>query len=489
MILLSRRGPATGEHGARGDLSGGSVVCSVSRFGEPAPAPEGCRNRANDIACYDSPVAKAFALAVALGLFSPAAGSAQIPLALDDALAESRASNARLPIPAFDVAVAREKASEARAERWLKVAVEGDFIYAPTNGYDPAITNAGEGRAQVVARQSIYDGGARRAAVARGEADVDAAGARFRMAEKDLELDVRSRFAEWVHADAEAGARREGIDRLLRYRTSLQSRRASGQGVGADLIRIDVRLAAERAAIVDADGRRDAARIALNALMGREPAASLALAPLPDPEAPSEDADTVVQAVPDVAEARAQERVADADLATARAEGKPHLSLTADFGFLGSDTTRLVPASLRASDPDATFGDRLRRDLGYSMGLFFTWPAWDFGAIRARLRQAELKLQSARQNVVFQTSEARRQRALAESTLRNVWEQIRILTDASPAARDSYLEAESRYRGGAATALEVLDSYAASVDAVVKLAEARSRYRVARALLLRWTTP
>ena len=417
-------------------------------------------------------------------------GLAQGALTVEDVLREARASNARLPIPSIEISIAREKVSEARAERWLKVALEGDFVYAPGNGYDPAITNLGEFRAQAVARQPLYDGGARRAAIARGEADVEAAGARYRVAEKDLEMEVRNRFAEWVQSDAEAAARLEGIDRLRRYRTTLESRRASGQGVAADLLKIDVRLATEQAALVDSEGRREGARIALNAVMGRDAGSPLSLAPLPPPEPPPpEPAPDRTGSVPEVAEASAQTKAAGADLATAEAERKPHLNLSADVGFLGSDTTRLVPRELRAADPSANFGDRLRRDAGYSFTLSFTWPVWDAGAIRSRIRQAELRLESARRNVTLQRREAARQWAQAQSTLKSTWEQIRILSGASPSARDSWLEAESRYRGGAATALEVLDAYAASVDAAVRLSEALSRYRIAQALAIRWGTP
>jgi len=417
-------------------------------------------------------------------------GFAQTALTLEDVLRESRASNARLPIPSIEISIAREKVSEARAERWLKVALEGDFIYAPGNGYDPAITNLGEFRAQAVARQPLYDGGARRAAIERAEADADAAGARYRVAEKDLEMEVRNRYAEWVQADAEAAARLEGIDRLRRYRTSLESRRASGQGVAADLLKTEVRLATEQAALVDAEGRREGARIALNALMGRDSGSPLTLAALPPPDPPAlEPAADPAATAPEVAEASAQTKAAGADLATAQAERKPHLNLSADVGFLGSDTTRLVPRDLLASDPNANFGDRLRRDAGYSFTLSVTWPVWDAGAIRSRIRQAELRLESARRNVTLQKREASRQWAQAQATMRSTWEQIRILSGASPSARDSWLEAESRYRGGAATALEVLDAYASSVDAAVRLSEALSRYRIAQALAVRWGTP
>jgi outer membrane protein TolC len=427
-------------------------------------------------------------LGTLLLLFS-AAVIAEDPMTLEDVLRESRAANARLPMPAIDVEIAREKESEARAERWLKVAVEGDFLYAPPNGYDPAITNAGEARLQLVGRQPVYDGGARSAAVLRGEAEVAAAGARYRMAVKDLDLEVRNRYSEYIQGGAEAAARRQGIERLENYRTSLKSRQASGQGVASDLLKIDVRLASERASIVDAEGRRESARVALNALMGRSPGAPLSLAPLPPPGPPVPRGDPGSDRVPDVLEAEAAERAADADVATARAERRPHLLLTADVGFLGSDTSRWIPADLLAADRNATFGDRLRRDAGYSVGLSLAWPVWDLGAIQARIRQAELRQKSAQQNIVFQKREAARQWAQAQTALATVYSLIQILTESAPAARDAYLEAESRYRGGAATAFEVLESYVASVDAAVRLNEAISRYRIAEALAVRWSEP
>jgi outer membrane protein TolC len=163
------------------------------------------------------------------------ASPAPEPVTLEQALAEARASNAKLPIPAFDVAIAREKLKEARAERWLKVVVEGAFIYAPPSGYDPVVTNSGEFKLQAVGRQPLYDGGARRAAVAHAEAGVDAAAGRYRIEEKDLDLEVTSRFAESLAAQEEANARRTGISELQSYRTNLKSRQASGQAVAADL--------------------------------------------------------------------------------------------------------------------------------------------------------------------------------------------------------------------------------------------------------------
>src|SRR5262249_19078549 len=209
---------------------------------------------------------------------------------------QALAANARLPIPAFDVSVAREKHNEARAERWLKVAVEGDFIYAPPSGYDPVLTNLGEFRLQAVGRQPVYDGGARKAAVARAEAEIHAAESRYRIAEKDLVLDVVSRYNELLSAREEIAARRAGLAKLERYRSSLKSRQSSGQAVAADLLKTEVRLASEQASVLEAEKRADDARLELNDLMGRDPQSSLEIPPLPVPHtfrpAPAPSADT-----------------------------------------------------------------------------------------------------------------------------------------------------------------------------------------------------
>ena len=416
------------------------------------------------------------------------AATAQEPVTLDQALREARAANARLPIPAYDVAIAQDKVEEARAERWLKVAVEGGFTYAPPSGYDPVVTNAGEFRLQALGRQPLTDGGARRAAVARARADLAAAGGRYRIAEKDLYLEVVTQFNEMLTAREEMLARRAGIARLESYRTSLKSRQASGQAVAADLLKTDVRVASEEASLLEAQRRVDDSRIALNDLMGRPPAAPLELASPAFPDlAPPESA--AWGETPEVAEALAEVRSADAALMVARAERKPHLDLSADVGFWGSDTSHLVPADLKAMHPDATFWDRVRRDAGYSFTLSLSWPIFDFGAIRARVAQANHTLAQAKAKVELARRDSHRQWEQARSALRALSQEIALLARAEPVARDAYLEAESRYRGGAASSLEVIDAYAASIEATVRLSEAVSRYRISRALAERWGTP
>jgi len=420
--------------------------------------------------------AVAAAVICAAGL---AAAAAQSPLSLQEALAEARLANARLPLQAYDVSLAVERRGQAMAERWLKVALEGDFLYAPASGYDPVMTNLGDARLQVVARQPLYAGGAIKAGVTRAEAAVAAAGARYRIAEKDLDLEVRSRFAELHAASAELAIRRGGLERLSTYRTSLMSRQAAGQGVAADVLKTDVRIAFEQAAVVDAEQRLDESRLVLNARMGRAPGDPLELAPLGAVEPPGTPEESAWQGAPEIAAAEADARSAEADVTIAQAERRPHLALNADLGFWVSDTTHL----------NAEFWDRLWGAKGYSLSLMLAWPLWDRGGLRARVAEADLGLKQARSRLEAERKDAQLAWTRAQTAVQHLYRQIEILSKAAPDARDSYLGMESRYRGGAATTLEVLDAYAAAVDAAVRLNETTARYRVAQAVIRRWSEP
>src|SRR5262245_50531495 len=187
---------------------------------------------------------------------------AQDVLTLEMALTEARAANLRLPLPAFEIQVLRARQREAVAEKWTKVAVEGGFIYAPfySHGYDPALSNLGEARIQAAAKQPIYAGGAIVAGIEHADAAVAAGEARYRIAEKDLELDVRSRYYELDFAVAEQAIRQSAIDRIRAYQKLLEGRKASGQSVAGDVFKTQVRVYLEESNRLDAVQHAEAAR-------------------------------------------------------------------------------------------------------------------------------------------------------------------------------------------------------------------------------------
>ena len=213
--------------------------------------------------------------------------------------------------------------------------------------------------------------------------------------------------------------------------------------------------------------------------MGREPAAPLVIEPLPAPRPPRDPDTAAWQNAPEIGAAEAAARSAEADSAIAAAERRPHLLLTADAGFWTDDTTHL----------NSRFWDRFWHDAGYSFSLVFAFPVWDTGAARARIAQASLGLQQARLQLEVERRDARLAWEKARAARARLYAQLEVLSRALPDARDSYLQAESRYRGGVATALDVLDAHSAELDAAVRRSDVTARYRVAEAALARWGTP
>ncbi|HEX9049867.1 MAG TPA: TolC family protein [Anaeromyxobacter sp.] len=419
------------------------------------------------------------ALVAAVALVAARAAGSET---LDEVLAAARAANARLPVAQADVAIGSEAVREARAALGPRVSVGGDVRYAPgPASYSPAVAPISEERLQLLADQPLYDGGALRARIDASAAQLRAARARYRVAERDLDLEVRARYAEALAVEAELASRRQGLERLRSYLSLVRERMAAGQGLEADRLRTEVRLSDGEANVSDAERRLAGAKLELNDLMGRDPRAALDLAPLPAPSPPAPSSEEPWLAAPDLLQAEADREAAVAGIAEARAARALHLDLTLDAGIFGPG----FPFPGAAPSVPA----RLRDDLGVSLTLSFSWAFWDFGASGARLAQARLKARQAEGSLVVMRRQARLEWERAEADLAALYRTVEIRAAAVPAARDSYVLAESLYRGGLGTSLEVLDAYAALVDAEISHATAVQQYRVAAAQAARWGAP
>lgn len=395
----------------------------------------------------------------------------------------ARAANARLPVARLEIEMAQHSAAEVRARQRLRLLVEGDYIYAPPQSYDTALTDTGEERLQLAAERTLLDGGARAAERDLAASGIDLATARYQQTERDVELDVRLRFAAILASEAELRSRRAAIRRLQTYTDLLTGRQRAGQPVSADLLRTRVELQTERADLLALKSDLVQQRMSLNVTLGRAPGAPLSLAPLPAPSPPGDLGKAPWRQTPEVEIARQQSRAAAAELKSARAARRPQLSARADTGLWGSDTTNLTPHDLGAG---ASFGDRLNRDAGYSFSLNFSWPIDALGAFRERVAAAELGTEQTNKALTVQELDAHLHFAQARHTMATAYRRYRVLSDTQPIARDAYLEIESRYRGGSASALEVLDAATAALNASVQSIQAKHAYYEADALARRW---
>lgn len=415
----------------------------------------------------------ALALAVNVG---PA--RADEPLTLEQALREARAANAQLPLAALDVASARERAREAKARRWLRVSVLAGLRYSPPAARYGADEN-GE-NLQAVLTQPLYAGDAIDARVRAAEADVVSLGARYRVDEKGVELDVRTRFARYEQLRGSLAIRREGLVRLASYQTLLEERKAAGQPVTADLLKTRARQLSESASARVLERQLAELTLDVNDLLGRSPEQPLVVAHLPDPAAPDPATPTSSpwRMTPDVREAAFDLRVALANIDIARAARKPYVSATLDAGLLGGGIGA-TPSWLRPAD-------RLRNDAGVSAGVSLSWVVFDLGVISAQVAQARLARDRSAQSLVVAERNARFEWYRARTLLLGAYDELQVRAGVLPVAHDAYLAAESLYRGGQGTALEVLDSYVNWVAAFDADRAALFNYRVAQAELERW---
>jgi outer membrane protein len=400
------------------------------------------------------------------------ATSAEPPLTLEKALDEARNANAHLPVAARGVDIARATAREAKASRSPNLAVTSSV-----NTGGPLAYTTSQGAAQVVGAATLLDGGLRRANLSAANFRIQGAGAGFRVVEKDVDLAVRLWFSEFLRAENEIAFREQGLERLRSYLSQVQGRRAAGQPVGSDLLTTQVRVGTEEAALADAKRALDEARLQLNDLMGRVPDAPLGVAPLPAPALPVILAGSSWLSTPDVRAAEANTAATQAAIAATRSERRPQLQVSANLG------------ALPVFGPDSGTGPNSGTGLGGAVLFSLSLPFFDGGVFRARLDRARLEAQQARDSEIVVKRQVRFSSQLASAQLTRLYQQVETWNRNIPTARDAYLQTQSMYAGGAATALEVLDAYTSWINANQAYTDAVVRYRQAEANYIRWGTP
>lgn len=421
--------------------------------------------------CWLAPLHTAVSLARPTALSAQQEGEGPV-LTLDEALRRASEANAHLPVARLAVALAQAQLREQRGRNKPGVALDGDVHVG-----GPLAYTSSDARFQVIATDTLYSGGRVRSSVANAEHLARGAAAGFRVVQKDLDLNVRLRFTEGLHAQRLLEVRRSSLQLLRAFLALVEAQARGGVGVASDVLRTRARVATEQANIADAERMFDEAEVELNELMARPPLESLALAPLPSPPAPTTPAGQPWRSVPDIlaAEANAAATVAAIDIA--RADRRPTLAINADVGRFQPIGNQSLGTGLNPGQGN-----------GAQLTLGFNWPVFDVGVFRARLAQAELLARQTADSatVVRRQVELEWSRAVAQAA--DFYRVLTLRSQTVPIARDAYLFVESSYRGGVGTALDVIDAYSAWVDAQVAEADAVLDYRQAEARLIRWGT-
>ena len=275
----------------------------------------------------------------------------------------------------------------------------------------------------------------------------DVAAAYFVLREQDLELEI-SRQTLASRKDS------LGLTQVLADRgaTSLLDVRQAEQLVFS-----------AGASIADLEQRIEQQENFISILVGRNPDSVVrgrGLVDQPQPvEVPAGLPSSLLERRPDILEAEQQLVAANAQIGVAKADFFPSISLTGTGGYQSSALSHLFagPAGL------------------WAFGASALQPVFEGGRIRNRVRVAEARTQEA--TLVYQRTVQLAFRDVSDALVayrksQEVRNQQQLLTTA---AEDATRLSNLRYRGGAASYLEVLDSETRSFAAQLALAQARLR--------------
>jgi outer membrane protein TolC len=307
-----------------------------------------------------------------------------------------------------------------------------------------------------------------------------AARARLEIAQRGLVVVVTRNYYALISAQRKYASAQQAVQQAQRFFNFAQQQERLGQVARSDVVKAEITYRQQNQALDEATLAMDDARLTLAVLLFPvfnenftvvdDMQSAPPLPPFDDVRAMAEKDN------PDL-------RAADQLLAAASADVR--LSKSAFFGNIVVDAVYGIEANEFAlhSVPAADPALGVLPNLGYAVTVNLTVPIWDWGAIRSKLRQSQVRQRQA-QLTLSQT-----QRQLV-SNLYSMYNEALTARDAvGNLRRASELAAESlrliglRYQAGESSALEVVDAVNTSVQTHNAADDAEARYRVAIAQL------
>ena len=408
-------------------------------------------------------------VAAAAILFATRDASAQAAppaLAIEDCVRLALQVPARQSLARANLEAWAERERSAQAGLRPNVRAHANASYAPLSGYDPALTDGGDAGVRVGVEQPLYDGGRTRGEVHLARAGAGQARTDQAVADADLALEVRLAFVDhWALVQRTRVLERAVISLSAESETSERLVRG-GAGLRSDALRLAAQLAAARAELAAARGEVRAAQTRLAVAMGVDPNAlgavedTVRLAPLA--------ADWNGAHAVDVLQAAQSTEVAQLETRARRADRAPRMALQGDAGTWSS------VERWRRSGFDPGWG--------YQVGVSFEMPLWDGGALAGRrsAAEAEVRARQATEQVTRQRAQAIDQ---AERSARDAaLERAAGMQQAEAWAAKAAELVHTRWAGGAASGIEVLEAHRARtefalarIDAAAEAARAQAR--------------
>ena len=335
---------------------------------------------------------------LAIGLVMPRPADAQTRLSLEDAIARARTDATQVRVSTVAEREAQARLEQARAglrptadfiESWQR-GTQPVFVFSsllaqrhftePTAAIDAlshptAVSNY---RSAVTVDAPIFDP-ATRASIRSAKLGVDMAAVQREVVQRDLRLAVVSAYGAVVNAVAMGRVVAASLDSARADLTLAEQRRDHGLATDADVLQVQLHVAATREREIRAKADETVARALLNQVMGAELDELFVVDDLTEPVAPPTDA-------------------ANAELAAVRTRPEARLAVLNQFlaqsAREGARAAFLPRVSATASW-EANGGQWAARSTGWSAGVIARVNLFRGFADRARLAEA-IELQHRR---------------------------------------------------------------------------------------------
>jgi outer membrane protein TolC len=408
-------------------------------------------------------------------------------ITLQDALDRARKNDAQFLAALGDAKSAHEDRVQARAAMLPAISDMSAFLNTQGTGVNGIaegryVTNDGVHvyREWAVLHQDLSPNTYLGTSLHRAAAGEAIARAKAEIARRGLTVTVTKAYYALVVAQRKYATSQQSLDQSRRFFDLTQAQELAGQAAHSDVVKSEIQYRQQGQAFDEAKLAMEDARLNLAVILFPTLNENFAVVDDLDSAQPLPTF-TEIEAMaekenPDLRVASETVRQANLDVVAAKSAFLPSFLIEADYGI---EANHFALNSVWATHPEAGSVPAL----GYFLTASMTFPVWDWGSLRSKLHQSEIKQEEAR------TSLTQAQRQLLSNLYASYNEGAVARAAVESSRRTADLAAESqrlvtlRYQAGESTALEVVDAQNTLTTARNAYSDAEVRYRVALSTL------
>jgi outer membrane protein TolC len=401
--------------------------------------------------------------------------NAPLRLTLDDAMQRARANSPQILTANINALLARQDTVQARAALLPSVNTINQYIYTQT--HDGAVVFVSNDGPNVFNNQLMVHGDVfapqKFADWRRSQAAEAVARFKSEIAQRGLVAIVVSNYYGMVAAERKSANAQLSQQEAARFLDITQKQERGGEVAHSDVVKAEIQFVQRQRDTQEAQLAMDKARIGFAVVLFPDYGQDFTVVDDLDTSRPL-PAYAEIQSLagrnnPDIRAAQATVEQQKLDVRSARAALLPALSF--DY-FYGMNSTRLA---LRTPDGGLNLGSVAQAQL--------TFPVWTWGALHSRVKQSELRLQQAKNDLSLTQRQllANLDSFYRESDAAN--SQVASLRHSMELAAESLKLTLLRYTAGEVTVLEVVDAQTTLVQARNAYDDGVVRYRLAIANL------